>query len=322
MEEKRQKIIIALLIINAVLVSYFGITIKNQFNDINILYNRLSNIDNTIYQLEERITNRIALVLEEQDNRVRNVNYSYMNIDTDKKKAVLDFTVDFKNVKPNSRIYLSYRADGVKDRKEVDLDRIEGLTYGVTVELNLDKNYTYDFIERLNDGGETLLNVHPRNLYLYDEFYKNRVFINSTGSGFNDESLEKTFDFSINDFGIDKFKIEKVLLEIWYDGDLKDSLDISDKIIEVNNSDLSARYNMAVASGQIDSTVTIEEFDKTIRDYEMQNESGRKHYLYIHEIVFDTDYPEWDLNRKKIENLHFNLVITFKDGYIYNYMEK
>jgi len=320
MEEKRQKTIIALLIVIVILVFYFGLTIKNQSTDRNIIYNQLSNINNTIYQLEERIVNRIATVLEEQENRVRNVDYKYTNIDVDEKTAVLDFSVDLKNVNTNSRIYLACRTDDDMDIKEVELNKLGGLSFGVTIELYLDKNYSYDFIERIDGGEETLLNTSPGTLYLYDEFYKNRVLMNSTGKGFSDESLEKTFEFSINDFGVDKFKIEKVVLEIFYDDKLKDSLDISDIIIPVDNGDLSDRYNIAIASGQIDSNVTIEEFAKMISDYKMQNESGRKYYLYKHEIVYAIDYPELELNLKDIENLYFNLVIIFEDGYIFNYM--
>ena len=48
--------------------------------------------------------------MNERYNLIDNINYSYVNIDADKNKAVLDFIINLKAVSANSRIYLSYNA--------------------------------------------------------------------------------------------------------------------------------------------------------------------------------------------------------------------
>jgi len=101
--------------------------------------------------------------------------YKFARIDADNNQAILDFTVKLKAVSANSRIYMVFSEMNTNNVQEVELVKKDSLTYGASVELNLQKNYQYDVIERVDGGGQALLNTYRQYINLYDQFYVMRV---------------------------------------------------------------------------------------------------------------------------------------------------
>lgn len=314
----KQRIIIILLIINAVLISYFGITIKKQINTKNdMLIGLVSDVNNSIAYLDDNISSRIKSELDERYNLVDVVDYRFKHIDSAGNKAVLDIDVKLKAVNSNSKIYLAYSEIDANNVQEAELAKKDGLTYGASIEMDLQKNYQVDVIERVDGGGQSVLNTHKQYIYLYDEFYRMRVQVHSSGSARSNEQIDYDFMFSVNDFGMDEFGLENVLLEVWYEDKVVDKIDITDSIMKYSYSiiGLKEHYNIAIASGQIDPDMSMEDFKKLIEFKSEEKNDSRTYYTYTHRINYSTDYPDLQLDRDKADAMHFSLIITCKDGY-------
>jgi len=314
----KQKIIIVLLIINAVLVSYFGITITRQLStNNNILVGLINNVNSSISYLEDNISNRIKSELDDRANQVEKADYQFTYINAAESKAALDFTVKLKAVNADSRIYMAYGEIDSDTVQEVELARKDGLTYVASVELDLQKNYRYDVIERVEGRGQAILNTRKQHINLYDEFYTMRVQVHNSGSARGNEQIDFDFMFSVNDFGLDEFGLENVILEIIYEDREIDKIDITDKVAKYSDNivGLKERYNMAVASGRIDPGMSLEEFKKIIEFESEEKDGSRTYYTYTHRIQYASDYPELQLDRDKAGRMRYKLVITCKDGY-------
>jgi len=319
MDGSRQKAIIVLLAINAVLICFFGISLKKQLDKKNeILSSHISNIYNSIYSLENSISSRIKNELEQRYNLVESAEYKFTNIDPDANRAVLDITVKLRAVNAYSSIFLSLSETGKDNVQEVELVKRDGLVYSADVELDLQKNYQYDIIERVNGGGQALLNTYRHYINLYDEFYIKRVQVHSTGSGRSKDQLDFNFSFSVNDFGLDEFGLENVILEILHKDETIDTIDITGRLEKyAGNQELQERYNLAVASGEIEPDMSLEEYKEYFGFAPEEGEAPRKQYNYTHIIKYDTDYPELQLDQEKAGNIRFGLIITCRDGYRY-----
>lgn len=79
------------------------------------------------------------------------------------------------------------------------------------------------------------------------------------------------------------------------------------------------QYKIAIASGEIESSMSIEEFEKNIGYKQEDKNDTRTYYTYTHSIRYDTDYPDQDLDLTKAENMTMKLIITSKDGYQQTY---
>lgn len=320
MGEDRQKKIVLLLMINAVLICFFGISISKQIRQINtkndMLAGQIKDIKNSIGYLDNRISNTIN-ELNDRYNLVEKVDYKFTHIDSAGKKAVLDITAKLKAVKSNSKIYLSYCDVDSDNIQEVELAKKDGLTYGTYIELDMQNNYVYDIIERTEDGGEALLNTNRGTLYLYNELYDRRIQFHSSGSVREKEQSNFDFVFSVNDFGLDEFGLDSVMLELLYEDKVIDEIDITDSISEYNYGIglINEQYRLAVASGEIEPDTDIEEFKKTVRPVSEGTDDPRKYYTYTHRINYSTDYPELQLDSDKAGNINYNLIITCRDGY-------
>jgi hypothetical protein len=318
MDENKHKVITVLLVINAIITCYFGISYNKKLSEQNdMLLGQINNLNNSLIHSNNYVTNQIQSLLNESYNMIDTSDYNYISIDAAKNKTVLDLRVSLKAVNADSKIFLAYSEVDSANTQEIELTKKDGLSYGATVELDLNKNYHYDIIERTNGGGERLLNIHKTPIYLNDEFYQMRVQMHGSGSGRGNEDIHKNFDFSIDDFGLDEFGLDTVLLEVWYEGNVIDAIDITDRIEDSDISGSREHYNMAVASGQIDPNMSIEDFKKMFGYDQKEMDDTRKYYTYTHRIQYDTDYPDLKLDMDKAEKLSFSLTITCKDGYQY-----
>lgn len=105
------------------------------------------------------------------------------------------------------------------------------------------------------------------------------------------------------------------MLEVWNGSELVDQLDVTNQLVSGNNREMMAQYNVAIASGQISETVTIEEFESNFEHNDIIDD-GRNHYYFKHQIIYE-DYPEQKIDMHSSESLRLSLVVTCKDGYVW-----
>jgi len=326
MSENRQKAIIALLIVNAVLVLYFGVSLGKKLTEVrDQVVSQISNVNNMVASLEGRIMSNVQSLLDARDNLVNNVSYTFIDIDAENKKAIVSFAADLKEVKPNSEIFLAYGQEESSDIKELKLDRISGLTYGGDVELDLDKNYQYDLVERVAGGGEALLNTYKQYASLYNDFYQERIQVHESGYVQSRDETGINIGFSVNSFGMAEFELDNAVLEVLYNNEVIDSFDVTNSLIQDSNMDIKQHYNIAIASGEIDVSMSLRDFAEKFGyeqfGYEEQSRDGRDRYVLSHTIRY-SDYglentePEYNSSEYR-ERFRMNLIITCNDGYTY-----
>ena len=314
MRDNKQTIIIVLLIVNLVVSAGFGIYLRNHFQAKNdSLSLQLQSLNNSLAGLSNSISLQIANALAGQDSLVNDVRYRYTSIDTAKKVAVLEFTVELQAVKPNSQVYLAIREVHAAEVQEVLLAREDSLRYRAEVELALAENFEYDIVERVEGGGEALLNSDKGYIDLYTEFYELRVQMHSGGSGRTQEQMDFDIQFSVDDFGLEEFSLAQVQLDLLHNGERLDSVDITERVTSMSvQRELQDQYNIAIASGQIDLGMSLEDFATSI-DYQVKEES-RKDYSCSYVIDY-ADYPELKLDIDSAEAISYKLIVTCKDGY-------
>jgi hypothetical protein len=313
MTEGKQKFIIVLLVINLIVVSYFGVTIKNNIEDsYQTINSQIQNVKTTVYNLENRISDTIEDALEQEKNRIEESNFKYQKIDIEAKKAVIYFSAKLESLSANSKILLAYNEENSTSCKEVEMKKINGLTYGAIVDLSIKNNYEYDIIERSNDGAEVVLNIHKKRCSLYDEFFTYRISNNNSGNGRSRQSASYNMGFAVNDFDLEEYGVDKIQLKVYYDDKLIKEDDVTDKVISGIDQEAFEKYKLAVASGEIvsESVEARAEYMSNIKS----DDTKLDNYFYEFEIVYK-DYPELDLDMDKAENISIEMIVTCKDGY-------
>lgn len=319
MRENKEKIIIGLLILNMILVLYFGIKIRKDYKFLNQRLGReVVSINNGIRNIEHSLSNRVENLLNNQKDRVSEATYSYLNIDSKNLIASLSFSICLKEVSPGGEVYLVYNVAQEPKTEEVLLQHAEGLTYKTQINLGLDKNYEYSLIEKTSDGGMKQLNTHKLNILLANEFYDQRVQMHEASGSYDDKSIEQSISFSVDNLGIETFSLKDVKLELFYEGKLLESKTVTGNLISSKNGDYVERYNVALASRQIDESTTLQEFVDS-QGLQDKSESGNLNKtFYTHKFKIDNKhYPELNLNHGNADQIEFRYTVECIDGYVY-----
>jgi len=325
---EKSKAILALLVINIATMLYIGYTInaKIQRND-NLTMSNYQSIQQQVNQLENRIVSFISQELIKQTDKVERLEYTLTEADLIQKKVKVNLQVALKEVSSSSVVAVSLWHDGQSEPQEVVLAEQGGLTYGTDkLELSLEHNYELTILERSAEG-QKQLNAEVHILPLFDNMYRNRVLKESTGTGMSNERMNVDFSFVLMDLKIPGIELEQALLRIKKDGVVYDEIDVTEQATPRNSKDVAFEnmYMLARASGQIDSSVTLEQFarDQNYNPNEYvptdtakvgESESYAE-YSLLYTIEFGNDYPELKLNQESANQLSFEWVLKFKDGY-------
>ncbi len=312
--DNKQKVIIFLLVLNLIVVGYFGITIRNHvINKNEHLRSEISSLRSDVFNLEHRLSNSIEDILEQNKNRVNHVQYCYKEIDSDAKNAVITYTFELESVSSNSKVYVVYSPQDSTQVVEAELKKVNGLTYEADVELSLDHNYEFDILERSDDGAETLLNTRKEYQPLYDEFYTYRIAMQSRGTSRSNQSYEQSMLFSVKDFGIDDYAIDTMNLEVYYEGKLIDEKDITNDIVSGSDQEAIEQYHMALASGEVEVSVTESEYVE-MKKSNVRSDETRDTYYYNYKLDY-SDYPDLKMSKDSYEQPQLKVTITCKDGF-------
>ncbi|MDF2926566.1 MAG: hypothetical protein K0R57_5480 [Paenibacillaceae bacterium] len=313
----KTKAALVLLTANLLAVIYYGHSIKKEVASTrNETASVMSNVQREMMNLESRIINGIGNEIKTQGNKVENVNYEYKDIDPVRKTAVVDLTVTLKEVSGTAKVLVAYSAEGNGPSGEAELTLRSGLTYGAQFEVSAERNYLLQVWEKSESGDQRQLNAYEERLSLYDEIYARRVTVDTRGTAVSKEKLEADFSFSVSNTEIPDMGIKKVRLQVMKNNVLYDEVDVTARIQQSgSDGQIRDRYNLAVASGQIDPSVTLEQFAR--QNPSPEKPDGRTHYLYFHTVTFAKDYLELKLNQESAHQLSFRLAIEFQDGYVY-----
>ncbi|GBG05667.1 hypothetical protein PAT3040_00151 [Paenibacillus agaridevorans] len=314
----KTKAVIVLLVFNLIAVVYFGNSLNKKISNVQTNVNsELNNMRNNVMSLESQIVNGVSRVLEAQDDRIDHVDYTVSEYDAVRKRASLALEVTLKEVSPESKISISYSAEGGPSG-EAELVEQSGLKYGTELELSLEHNYEFEVWEQSPANGQRKMNVNQQRLPLYDDFYANRVSRSESGTSTSKDQLDADFSFAVKNLGIAETEMERVYVQVWYGNEPYDEIDVTQKVMESigDYNQIRDKYNLAIASGSIDSSVSLEQFAKD-NHLEKLKPGADPQYSFRHTIKFGKDYPELELDIAKAKQLSFRLVITFKDGYRY-----
>ncbi|MCR8659205.1 hypothetical protein [Paenibacillus endoradicis] len=317
----KQKVIIVLLVLNLIVMLYFGNSLGKKINNYEVQTNEIMNsIQNNMISLENGIINGVGNELRAQADKIARVDYTLIDVDPVQKKAQIGIVITLKEVSPLAEISISYSAQDDEESKEAVLVNQSGLIYGSKLEMSLDHNYRFDVWEKSASTGQKKLNVSEQLLPLFDDIYANRVTMNGSGTGISQDQLDVDFSFSIKDLGFTGMEMEQVLMQILKDNEQYDEIDVTGQIEQHagNYAQIENKYKVSIAAGQIDQSVTLEQF---AIDNGYEPEQGEQdvnlQYSYKHHIVLANDYPELKLDAASAKQLSFKLIIKFKDGYTY-----
>lgn len=314
----KTKAVIALLVLNLIAIIYFGNSLSKKIGNVQAnVYSEMSNVRNTVMTIEGGISNRVIQALEAQRDMIDHVDYTVREYDAEHKTAQLTLEVTLKEVTPESKITISYSAEGGPS-DEAELVQQSGLIYGAELELSLEHNYEFEVWEQSASTGQRKLNVNKHRMPLYDDFYAYRVQQRGSGTSTMQHSLETDFSFAVKDLGIAGTEMERVYVQVWHNNEVYDEVDVTHQVLESpgDYNHIRDKYNIAVASGAIDPSVSLEQFARD-NNLEAQKPGTDPHYSFRHTINFEEDYPELALDMEKANQLDFRLVIKFKDGYRY-----
>ncbi|MGI5878004.1 MAG: hypothetical protein ACOX7W_05290 [Christensenellales bacterium] len=311
-----QKAIIILLAVGLVVTCILGVRTNNIMNDrYEQLYSQLVYLTSQVNAVSGNTAAQIQNLLTQQDDRLAGFGYKYQSIDTTSGQAQIALSVDVKSVSGGAALYIVCSNEDGDSAREIPLERAQGLTYTAEAAIALSHNYEIDIIERTGDGGESVLNVYPQHMRLYDEFYADRVRQESGGTVTGEDEIEFNCSFAVRDFGLDGFGMTRVVAEIWHRDECIDSQEVTDQLILGAEMDLLEHYNIAIASGQIDQNVSFAEFAKQFGGEEKGAQPGWDSYYFLQTINYKEDFPELELDRASAESLRLTLVVTFEDGY-------
>jgi hypothetical protein len=321
----RSKAILALLAVNMLVVLYIGYTINSAIRSHdNKTGSELRGLQQQVQLLESQIVNGISRELTAQADKVERLDYTLTGADLAQKKAKIGLQVALKEVSSSAVIAVAVRRDGQVQPLEAVLEHQGGMQYGTELELSLEHNYELTVWER-SGAGQKQLNAETRRLPLLDDVYRNRVAKASTGTGISNDRLNADFSFLLKDLGIPGTELDKALLRIRKGGAVYDEIDVTRQAAPRSGryAEIEDHYKVARASGQIDNSVTLEQFarvngfdpDRHVSTAKAGETSPYAQYSLLYTIEFAKDYPELKLNRDSAGQLSFEWVLRFKDGY-------
>ncbi|MBP1995475.1 hypothetical protein [Paenibacillus eucommiae] len=323
----RSKAILTLLAVNILAVLYIGYTINAAIlNNGNKTKAEFQSMQQQVQLLENQILNGISRELAARADKVERLDYTLTGADLAQKNAKVTLQVALKEVTSSAVIAVSLRSDGQDQPLEAVLEHQGGMQYGAELELSLEHNYELTVWER-GDAGQKQLNADSRRLPLFDDVYRNRMISPSTGTGISNERLNAEFSFLLKDLGIPGTQLETALLRINRGDKLYDEIDVTQQATPRSDgyAGIEEYYKVARASGQIDNSVTLEQFahDSDFDPFQMvsiekagETLANARYSLY-YTINFNKDYPELKLTRDSAGQLSFQWVLRFKDGYEY-----
>lgn len=314
----KTKALIILLAANLVVMIYYGNSIRNEIRHSRDMTTAgINNLQNRMTNMEYSIVSGIGNELKAQTDKVSSFDYTYDTLDPEGQTAALQVTVALKEVSPSGRIAIIYTPDSGGASTEAELESQGGLTYGARLELSMTNNYEVHVVEKTDGAGGSQLNAYPHRLPLYDDFYETRIMMTSSGTSMSQGRLDADFSFTVKDLDVVGTELEKVRLQVLKGTELLEELDVTERVVQRdgNYAHIADKYKLALASGEIDDSVSLDQYAAGLGEKPGLRDDGNRHYAYTHVVAFDTDYPMLKLTMESAKELVFRLIVECEDGY-------
>ncbi|MBD2846670.1 hypothetical protein IDH44_15835 [Paenibacillus sp. IB182496] len=318
----KSKAILVLLAANLLAVVYVGYSLHGAVRNGHAEQDaEIRNLQQQVQQLESAILNGVRQELTARDEKVEALDYTWSAVDIAQKSAQIGLEVELQEVSASAEIVLTLAHEEMTAPMEAVLEPLGGMRYGAELELSVAHNYELRVWER-NADGQRQMNAASLQLPLYDELYARRVQEASTGTSISGERLTADVAFQLQEPAIPGTELEKVLLRITRDGAVYDEVDLTAQATSqsARSAGLEQQYNLALAAGEIDPSVTLEQF---ISDREAASDTdtpaydGRARYTVSYTLDYAKDAPELGLDAESATELGFEWVLTFADGYVW-----
>ncbi|WP_020618970.1 hypothetical protein [Paenibacillus daejeonensis] len=323
----KSKPILIMLVINALAVVYIGYTLHSAVRSSNAeRETEFRMLQQQVQQLEHDILSSVRHELMTKDDVVKSFDYAWTDVNIEQKQAKIELQVELTEVAASAEIAVTLNRESEGEPLQVALEPQGGMRYGAGLELSVEHNYEISVWER-SESGQRLLNAGGFPLSLHDELYIRRVKNVGGATSTEDERMATEFFFELEDPGIPGAGLEKVLLQVKKDGAVYDEIDLTEQAVPrpAFYRELENHYNMAIASGQIDESVTLEQFasdqgilsDPQMPTDETGESSSTVEYVIPYTIHYATDYPELELDGESVQQLDFEWQLHFEDGYVW-----
>lgn len=252
MDNKKQTIIIGLLIVNILLIIFFLYNSKKNIDHVTSEVHMMrQELNNAQQHIITSTTNHVEALLEESKNKIDNFTTTITEIMADDKTADLKLNFEVQDFSGDGEIIVLYKTEKEGKWTELETENLDALLYETRFTAQLDGNYAFKIVEKSANSGVTQLNTEDLTKNLYYEFYEHRTYIDSFS--FSETKDQFTLGFSIqnNTFGLDEYDIKSVSAQIIY----KDQILLNQDITQLNlgNREELDRHRLAIASGQIQS---------------------------------------------------------------------
>lgn len=250
MNNKKQVIIIGLLVTNILIVVFFSYHAKK---NIDHATSEVQMIRQELYNVQQNIitntTGHVEMLLEESNNKIDNFSTAITEIMPADKTATLKLNFEVKDLSGDGEVIVLYKTETEEEWTELETTTIDILLHEAIFLAELDENYAFRIVEKNGDRGMTQLNTETLTKNLYYEFYEQRTYIDS--SGFSEMKDIFTLDYSLknNTFGLEEFHIKSVSAKIIY----QDQVLLDEEITHLNlgNREELDRRRIAIAAGEI-----------------------------------------------------------------------
>ena len=323
----KSKTILIVLVVNALALVYIGYTLHGAVRSSNAEREaEFRMLQQQVQQLEYDILSSVRHELMIKDDVVKSFDYAWADVDIEQKQAKIELQVELTEVAAAAEIVITLNREGLDEPLQVVLEPQGGMRYGAEIELPVEHNYELSVWER-SESGQRQLNVGTLRLPLYDELFNRRVDHVGQGHSMSDEQVGTEFSFQLKEPGIPGTGLESVVLHIKRNGTLVDEIDLTGQVIPrpVAYIELEQHYKLAIASGQIDESVTLEQFamdQGIVPESQGPDDMTGEHSSYVqysisHTIHYATDYPELELDSESAKQLDFEWQLHFEDGYVW-----
>ncbi|PXW91023.1 hypothetical protein DES38_10657 [Streptohalobacillus salinus] len=309
MKNNQKKLIIYLVSGSLILMIGFGFSLWHNVNqDYQQLQIEVAALQQQIRDLEYQLPAELDKAIAESDSNVSVFDYQYVEMDRATRMVTTNLFITLKEAREDAHYNLVLTDANEQEKSEYGLEHIEGMTYRVSLPLFKNFNYTLTVYEETFDGVQTMMTAGEIELPIHDQLTQDRVYVSQSHSGLEDGEFSAGFLMMVEDFGVANFGVESVSLEVWHEGKQVVEETITNQLEEEYSPELLEAYNMALASGEIDSDLSLERYIKE-EDIDLSSYASDESGYY-----YEDRFHVSELDGVDFADIEVLINVTTKDG--------
>jgi hypothetical protein len=320
-QERKNQLIVGLLVVNLIMTFYMGNKIINELSSTNDDINDMVNdLNYTVSHIESDIVHQVEELLEDQNNNIANIHYEMISYDSLSRKAEFSVTITLKDSTGITEVLLTYEGENDGAKESVILNPDGNLTFSGKFTLAIADDYNISLIGVGNDGDDKLLTKVPLDIDLKSEYLDERTrYLQGEGSiGSHSFSEKAIFELRILDEKV--FGIEKVEMIIMDEESIIDTKDITNEIFIGSDLQILEEqlYSSDIYQGGIDANNAHASAEAIKVEGKYSSDHSRLSTQYIL-AYFSGKYSDFaGINQDSDFRLSYKF--TYKDGYVQDIM--